>query len=287
MISNTFDDWIGRQETVTDMIAPSPLAGLSATLDHVPGESPWTELQVPPLGHWLYFLPRARQSEIGGDGHPERGGFLPPIQLPRRMWAGSQIRFDAPLPVGVQASRTSTIRAIEAKSGKLGDLVFVTVEHEIAVAGAVGPAIVERQDIVYRQGAAPGSASSPAASATEPVNRICEWSRELKADPAMLFRYSALTFNAHRIHYDRDYCRDVEGYAGLVVHGPFSATLLVDLFLRQHSRAQVRSFAFRAKRPIIDSKPIRLCGKRTASGAELWILDADGHEAITAELEVR
>jgi len=152
----------------------------------------------------------------------------------------------------------------------------------LRVAGSDAPALIEQQDIVYREAAKSGEVVAVAATAPQ-----CDWSREVTADPVLLFRFSALTFNGHRIHYDRAYCRDVEGYPGLVVHGPLSATLLVDLFLRHHPGAQVRSFSFRGRRPLFDTRAFKVCGKASANGADLWMLDADGQIAMSAELEAR
>ncbi len=269
--------WIGRQERAADRAAPPPLAGLSALLDHA--EPPWRAGEAPPLAHWLYFLPRARQSEIDVDGHPKRGPFLPPVELPRRMFAGARICFHAPIAIEAALERVSTIADIAEKTGASGRMVFVTVRHEVFAAGA--PALTEEQDIVYREAAKGGGA--PAAAA--PDRRACDLTRRITPDPVLLFRYSALTFNGHRIHYDRDYARDVEGYPGLVVHGPLLATLLMDHFLRAHPGAAVRRFCFRARRPLFDTAPFDLCLMEKAGGAELWARDSSGAAAMTAEVE--
>jgi 3-methylfumaryl-CoA hydratase len=270
--------WIGRSEEQTDVAAPAPLAGLAATLDHI--DPPWREGEVPPLGHWLYFLPLTVQHEIGPDGHAKRGGFLPPVELPRRMWAGSEFEFLAPLPVGAAIQRRSVIANIEHKAGRSGDMVFVRVEHGIAVQDAV--AIREVHNIVYREAPMPGEAAPP----PEKASRAAEFERAIVPDPVLLFRYSALTFNGHRIHYDRTYCEQAEGYPGLVVHGPLTATLLMDLYLRQRPAAAVRAFHFRARRPLFDIHPFTLCGAHKPGGADLWALDREGALAMTAELEV-
>ncbi|REE07401.1 3-methylfumaryl-CoA hydratase [Paraburkholderia sp. BL27I4N3] len=279
-------DWIGKQQTAVDVLAEAPLAGLAALLnyDAIAGVAPWRDGALPPLGHWLHFLLHAKQSEIGEDGHPQRGGFLPPVELPRRMWAGGTVYFDTPLRVGSTVQRRSTITAVDPKSGRHGNLVFVTVKHELIIAGSDAPALIEHQDIVYREAAVGGQV---AVAPSVGVILECDWSREFRADPVLLFRFSALTFNGHRIHYDRAYASDVEGYPGLVVHGPLSATLLVDLFLRRHPGADVRAFSFRGLRPLFDTRPFQLCGKETGNGADLWILDADGQIAMSASLEAR
>jgi 3-methylfumaryl-CoA hydratase len=261
--------WIGRTETTEDIASPVPLAGLAALLDHA--TPPWPDGEVPPLGHWLYFLNRARQSDIDVDGHPRRGGFLPPIALPRRMWAGSRIEFVAPIAIGAKIARRSAVASVAAKSGASGEMVFVTVHHEIASAGGV--AIREEQDIVFRDAPKAGEATKSGDPAP-----AAEWHRTITPDITQLFRFSALTFNAHRIHYDRDYACDVEGYPGLVVQGPFTATLLMDLALRHGARPA--RFSFRARRPHFEGHPLTLC----ASANELWSVDEMGMMGMSARL---
>lgn len=276
MTIETLKDWIGREEEQSDTATAAPLAGLAATLDHP--DPPWRAGEVPPLGHWLYFLPRAPQREIAGDGHPARGGFLPPVPLPRRMWAGGRLDFLAPIRVGDALRRRSTITGVEQKSGRSGEMVFVTVLHEIG--NEAGPAVREVHDIVYREAPRPGEAPPRAEPAPDAV-----WRRPVVPDPVLLFRFSALTFNGHRIHYDRPYCETEEGYPGLVVHGPLTATLLVDLFLRENPGARVAGFRFRAKRPLFDVHPFTLCGAPREGGASLWALDHEGRVAMSAELD--
>jgi 3-methylfumaryl-CoA hydratase len=263
--------WIGRTETAEDIASPVPLAGLAALLDR--DTPPWRAGEVPPLGHWLFFLNRARQSQIDVDGHPKRGGFLPPIELPRRMWAGSRLEFLAPIATGAAITRRSTIAGVERKSGASGEMVFLTVHHEIASAGSV--AIKEEQDIVFRGAAKPGEAAKPGDRAL-----AADWTRTVIPDITQLFRFSALTFNAHRIHYDRDYARDVEGYPGLVVQGPFTAMLLMDHYLRRSPTARVARFSFRARRPHFEGRPLALC----ARGTELWSADGEGAVGISAQI---
>lgn len=267
--------WIGRRETVRDRAAAAPLAGLAALLDRE--TPPWIADEVPPLAHWLYFPTRARQSELGADGHPKRGGFLPPVDLPRRMFAGARIEFHAPIMTGAQIERVSTIGDVTAKTGAGGAMVFVGVRHEILANGE--RALSEEQDIVYREAAKPVPA--PAA----PDTRASQLTRTIRPDPVLLFRYSALTFNAHRIHYDRDYCRDVEFYPGLVVQGPLIATLLMDHFLRAHPGTRIARFSFRARRPLFDTTPFDLCMAEKPGGAELWARNEKGEAAVTSVLE--
>jgi 3-methylfumaryl-CoA hydratase len=267
-------DWIGRSETTTDLAAPGVYHRLAGVLDHE--TPPWPAGEAPPLGHWLNFLPAARQGEIGEDGHPKRGGFLPPVSLPRRMWAGSRLVFHAPIPLGEEIVRRSTILSVEPKSGRSGEMVFVTVEHQVSAAGVL--AVTEAQDIVYRDAPKPGAAPPPAPQASpEP-----DWTRRVTPDPVLLFRYSALTYNAHRIHYDRDYATGVEGYSGLVVHGPLIATLLLDHYLRRYPEARIKGFSFRAQSPLYDTAPFDLNGRETDGGAELWASGEGGRIAMTA-----
>lgn len=273
-----YSAWVGRSETRDDVATAAPLVGLAALLDDDTGAAPDI---VPPLGHWLYFLPTARQSTIGDDGHPRRDGkgLLPPVPLPRRMWAGSRIEFLSPIAVGAALTRVTTIDAIKPKRGASGDLLFVTLRHDIAADGVA--AIREEQDIVFREPAATAPVSTPAiATDGEPADAV----RSILPDPALLFRYSALTFNAHRIHYDRDYARDVEGYPGLVVHGPLIATLLMDHFLRTAPGAVPRHFRFRAEAPLIEGAPFDLCLARDDEVTRLWARDAGGRATMRAEL---
>lgn len=271
-------DWIGRGEMMDDLLAPGPTLALRALLDHPPPLEPPTHL--PPLFHWLYGWNRPRQSDLGEDGHERLGRFLPPVDLPRRMWAGSRVVFHRPLAIGGPLRRQSTIAAIAAKEGRTGRLVFVTVHHRL-FDGAVDPAIEETQDIVYRDAAKPGQAPAPSPS---PVG--ADWQRIVTPDPVLLFRYSALTFNAHRIHVDRAYARQAEGYPGLVVQGPLTATLLLDLLLRQRPGLAVREFSFRGLAPLFEGQAIALCGTASPVGADLWALSADGRLAMTAEARI-
>ncbi|HYD69819.1 FAS1-like dehydratase domain-containing protein, partial [Azospirillum sp.] len=203
----------------------------------------------------------------------------PPVPLPRRMWAGGDLQFHGPIRLGEAIRRRSTIGEVEHKAGRSGDLVFVKVVHEVSTER--GPAVREVHDIVYRDAPKPGEAAPPG----EAPKEAASWERPMTGDPVLLFRFSALTFNGHRIHYDRKYCEEVEGYPGLIVHGPLTATLLVDLFLRNHPGARVTGFRFRARRPLFDVHPFTLCGKARLGGAELWALDHTGQIAMSAELE--
>lgn len=260
--------WIGKSESATDIVSPVPLAGLAALLDHA--TPPWIAGELPPLAHWLYFLDHARQSELGADGHPKRGGFLPPVELPRRMWAGGRIEFHAPIALGAKVERRSTIKDVTAKTGATGEMVFVTVSHKIFCGHGV--AISEEQDIVFRdmprEPPQPGRAETRTARAT----------RRIVPDPTLLFRFSALTFNAHRIHYDREYARNAEAYPGLVVQGPLTAMLLMDHYLREHGPKRISGFTFRAQRPLFDTAPFDLC----MAAGDLWALNENREAAFTA-----
>jgi 3-methylfumaryl-CoA hydratase len=265
--------WIGRSETLRDTVTAAPVRGLNATLDH-PALDVAAGMPLFPLWHWLYFLPQHRQSEIGPDGHARRGGFLPPVPLPRRMWAGSQFEFRAPVRVGDAVERTSTIADVTVKEGRTGQLVFVKVRHELRCNAAADPALVEFHDIVYREARKLGDVDPPPQAAETGA----PWQREVVPDDVLLFRFSALTFNGHRIHYDRKYVTEVEGYPGLIVHGPLIATLLMDLLRRHAPQAQVAGFRFKAVRPTFDLHPFRLNGAPSADGrsVRLWAQDHEG-----------
>jgi 3-methylfumaryl-CoA hydratase len=267
--------WIGRQETLHDRVTRFPVAAMSAALDR-DDPPPREGDSLPPLWHWLYFLAAARQSLLGPDGHPARGGFLPPVPLPRRMWAGGRLTFHQPLRIDEEINRVSTVQDVTVKQGRSGALCFVLVRHEVF--GERGRALLEEQDIVYRDAAQPGEA--PAASRAARTDAA--WSRDVAPAEPLLFRYSALTFNSHRIHYDRRYVTEVEGYPGLVVQGPLIATLLMDLLRRNITRAPA-SFRFRAVRPVLDTAPFSVHGAMEGSeGVALWAQGA-GQLAMEAD----
>jgi 3-methylfumaryl-CoA hydratase len=275
--------WIGRTESVRDTVGPTPVAALHATLDY-PAEPVPAGTPLPPLWHWLYFLPMYRQSELGPDGHAERGGFLPPVPLPRRMWAGGRFAFHSPIRVGDDIVRASTIENVVAKEGRTGPLVFVTVRHEVRINGGPVPALVEHHDIVYRGEKKPDEVEPP----PTPAASGAPWQREIVPDDVLLFRYSALTFNGHRIHYDRRYVTEVEGYPGLIVHGPLLATLLLDLLRRNAPDADVAGFSFRAVRPTFDLHPFRVNGEPQNDGTvRLWAQDHEGWLTMDAVATLR
>ena len=272
-------EWIGRSEIVTDTITPTPYAAMAAMLD-MPPLRPVAGTLLPPLWHWLYFLPLYRQSDIGPDGHAKRGGFLPPVPLPRRMWAGSQFDFAHPLRVGDHVSRTSTIVDVTEKSGRSGPLVFVKVKHEIRCNGAREIALTEFHDIVYREAVRPGDPLPPPKQAPA----TAAWESEWFPDDVLLFRYSALTFNGHRIHYDRRYVTETEGYPGLIVHGPLIATLLIESLRARMPEANIAYYEFRAIRPLFDINPFSICGEPFPDGKSihLWAHDHEGWLAMDA-----
>jgi 3-methylfumaryl-CoA hydratase len=282
MISDALDtpllqQWIGGTEAVSARIDSRTAATLAATL-----ERPFSfaaGAALPPLWHWVYFWTAAPQCELGPDGHPQRGGFLPPVPLPRRMWAGGRLTFAAPLPIDAEATRTSVVHSVAAKTGLSGNLAFVTVKHDITHQGTT--CITEEHDIVYRAMPQPGSP----VPAPKPAPADALWSRTVRPDPVLLFRYSALTFNGHRIHYDRSYVTDVEGYPGLVVHGPLIATLLADLLQRHLPEARMSAFSFRAVGSLFDTEPFTLCGRPDPDGRKihLWAQNMRGELAMLAE----
>ena len=274
-MTTAFDAWIGREDERTEQVLAPSVAAMAATLDMA--SAPAAGQPLPPGWQWMFFNPVVRRSGLGTDGHPQRGGFLPPIELPRRMWAGSRVRYLADLPVDAKATRRSLILKVENKVGKRGSLWFVTVEHMISCEGK--PCIMEEQDIVYREATPPSTAP---AVAPEPYDGQAQWSREVNPDTTLLFRYSALTFNGHRIHYDRKYVTEVEGYPGLIVHGPLIATLLVDLVRQSIPGCKLKSFEFRAIRPTFDINLFKVSAKpdleKDPSGKtiSIWAEDHEG-----------
>jgi len=257
-------DWIGRSTESVDVVAEAPLRRLAATLGDTV-DAPLREL--PPLAHWLFHLPEARQSDLGPDGHPAKGGFMPPIAQPRRMWAGGRIEFLEPIPIGADMRRRTTIVDIVEKAASSGPMLLVTLRHVISVDGR--EAIVEEQDLVYL----PITAPAP----PRPVERpVPDSQRQMQADETLLFRFSALTFNAHRIHYDLPYARDVELYPGLVVHGPLQAMLLIRHAIGDGIRPA--RFTFRGRSPLYAGRGFTIA----RAGEDLWIATDEGVVTMTA-----
>ncbi|MGF6527899.1 FAS1-like dehydratase domain-containing protein [Variovorax sp. PvP013] len=275
--------WVGREERASAIIASEAVAALAATLDR-PAPAPGDAL--PPGWQWLFFNPVVAQAELGDDGHPVRTprSFLPPLALPRRMWAGSRIRYLAPLAVGATATRHSHIERIVPKEGRGGRMCFVTVVHRIASEGR--DRIVEEQDIVYRE-ASTALAGAPSAAAGTPAPAVsaapATWQRELRTDPVLLFRYSALTFNSHRIHYDRSYAREIEHYRDLVVHGPLTATLLQAHAIDAQPGRILNAFEFKGLQPLFVDEPLVLCADQDGENRlALRALAPDGSTAMGA-----
>lgn len=274
--------WIGRSEARVDTITPTPVDALNALLDRDDAPCAAGDV-VPPLWHWMYFLPIVRSSQVGADGHPMRGGFLPPVPLPRRMIAGGRIDHAQPLRVGDTVTRHARILSVEHKHGRTGDLVFVTVRNELSTARGV--ALVEEQDIVYREAAPPGSVPA-APPQLAPAGHL--WDRKFTPDEVVLFKFSALTLNGHRIHYDHPYATQVEGYPGLIVHGPLIAILLADLVRRHVARRSVARFTYRGVNPTFNTGAFFLCGTPEGeNGAALWSRSAAGELAMQASVVFR
>ena len=270
-----FSSWIGRSELASDELCATQAQAAQATLGET-GAALVSGDELPLPWHWFYFLPRAAQAALGEDGHPQRGGFLPPFAHPRRMFAGARMRVHRPLLVGMLAQREATIRDVKLKSGKSGSLAFVTVAYRTTQQGCL--CLEEEQDIVYREASQPVPAAQPAALPELAANA---WSRTLTPDTRLLFRFSALTFNAHRIHYDRPYATDVEGYPGLVVHGPLVAVLLAQL-LRRSSPRPIASFDFRGQAPLFDGGAVRLSALTEGERVTLEARGPDGAVALLA-----
>ena len=264
--------WIGRRETVEDRVDPRHVADLAATLDR-PAPPPGAPL--PPAWHWILFNRFVPAREVGADGHPKRGGFLPPVPLPRRMWAGGRIAFHAPILVGDEVTRRSTIASVDVKQGRTGTLCFVGVDHELSTARGV--ARTERHDIVYRD-VTPNAPAQKVETDSDPETLR----GTVFGSPVLLLRYSALTFNGHRIHYDRDYCVREEGYAGLVVHGPLQATLMLEQAARELGQDRLRSFDYRGLRPLIDGADFTIHSRKSADGLACWVCDKDGYRTFQA-----
>lgn len=284
MTAPSLKDWVGGSEETADFLLPERCIALARALDR-----PDTDLvagaPLPHLRHWLYFWQPVPRAQLGRDGHPALGGFLPDVgklwgSETRRMWAGSRIGFHRPLGLGTRLRRVSTVESAVEKSGRSGRLVFVTVRHEIFdETGAL--ALTDRHDIVYREEKPSGQDSVPQ---PEPAPADHQWEDGFTADPVLLFRYSALTLNGHRIHYDRDYATGVEGYGGLVVHGPLLATLLADFAVSLKGGAVMQEFSFRGRRPVFDGQPFRLRAKALEDNAlSLWIADKEDALSMTAE----
>ena len=258
---------IPPSQILTDVMDPARATALATTL----GISRAPDAPLIPFGHQVHFWQALPPEALGRDGHPARGGFLPDLGLPRRMWAGGRLAFHQPLMPGIVARKTSTIEAVTRKQGRSGPLGFVTLRHDIEQAGTL--AVTEWQDIVYREDVVAGGAGpTPPRAPTD-----AQISEQHSFSSSLLFRYSALTFNGHRIHYDADYCRDIEGYPGLVVHGPLLAQLL--MLMAERTGTPLRRFSFRATSPLFHFETATLCRK----GSRLWVSGPDGRQCMEAD----
>jgi 3-methylfumaryl-CoA hydratase len=277
-VTPDLETWVGRVLTEQDELCLAPARGMAALLDRSPlGLERGAPL--PHGWHWLYFQPAAPQSSLAPDGHARRGDFLPPAPLPRRMWVGGQIRFLAQLRLGDAVARRSTIASVSEKTGRSGRLIFVSVSHVIERGGE--PAIEEEQELVYRVAARPGE---PRAGG-EPPPADVEWRESFPTDPVVLFRFSALTFNGHRIHYDHPYVTGVEAYPALLVHAPLTALLLLDFAVRHHAGRRPASYRYRAEGPLYCGEPIALSGRDEGAGCRVWAAAPDGRTAMGASVE--
>ena len=266
--------WIGRTTEATDVVTAQLVRGLLATLFQDIGD-PRSNDPAPLTTHWCLAQPVVPMAEVGPDGHPARGGFLPPVPLPRRMWAGGELEFFDGLRVGDEVTRTSAIADVTLKTGSTGPLCFVTVQHRIETSRGI--AIQERQDIVYRE-----MSATPPPDAKPSAPPPAQHREHLRSDPVLLFRYSALTFNGHRIHYDRDYATRVEGYPGLVFHGPLQAALLVEFASRLRDGQAPGKFSYRGVQPLFEGSEFSLNANPIETGLELWTANAAGQPTMKA-----
>lgn len=278
MTQDQLSQWLGKEQTIETTISAETARLMQATLNRDPTLTVGDEL--PPAWHWLYFHEPVRAADLGVEGHPALGRFMPPIRLgggapPRRMWAGGKLVFERPLHLGDQALKRSTIQAITSKEGRSGKLVFVGVAHEVCVAGEC--CLREEQTIVYRQPVEVGGGMTTA----ERAPTAADFSASYQPDPIMLFRYSALTSNGHRIHYDVDFCHEHEGYPNLVIHGPLIATLILDLFSRQFPGRQIAIFEYRGRSPLFLPHTFSVHGTAEGGG---WASSHKGDLAMSARV---
>ncbi|MEM7345561.1 MAG: MaoC family dehydratase N-terminal domain-containing protein [Chloroflexota bacterium] len=271
------EKWVGNEQTSEALISVETVNLMAATLDREPTFKAGDPL--PPAWHWLYFHEAVPASGLGHEGHAKLGGFLPPVPLPRRMWAGGRFAFEQPVKIGELATKRSTVKSVTPKQGRTGQLCFVIVEHEVSVEGV--HCFTEHQTIVYRDAPKPGSSPEPQAAPEG-----AEISASYVSDPIMLFRYSALTFNGHRIHYDVDYCREVEGYPDLVVHGPLMSTLLLDLCYNQYKDEALVGFKYQARSPLFNPSKFTVNGIRDGQTVQTWVANEAGGLIMDATAEL-
>ncbi len=272
--NNFLDQWIGKTETNEDYISAGQANLMCATMGLLKTLKKGDEL--PALWHWIYFLSAKVPNELGLDGHPKLGGFLPPVKLPMRMWAGGRFVFYRPIKIGDVAIKKSKVEAIKHKQGKTSDLCFITVSHSIFIDDQI--CIREEHDIVYKNAPKTNDVRTP----IEPPKKI-DWHRKVITNPTLLFRYSALTFNGHRIHYDREYAKTTELYPNLVVHGPLIATLLANFSTEKLDKQTLKSFEFKALAPIFDQAPFYLNARHNNNIVNLWASDVNGGLALKAK----
>lgn len=273
-------DWVGKKEQREDYSYPLPAKALALTLNNIAFAAE-EGYPLPELWYWLYFLPLVPMAEVGPDGHPKRGGFLPPIDLERRMWASGTLSFHDELLLGETLHKTSEIASIAEKEGKAGKMVFVTVKHTIA--SQRGMAVEEEQNIVYLPMPERFVAPKP-----HPLPAELDWKAPYPIDPVLLFRFSALTFNGHKIHYDRRYAEEVEKYPGLVVHGPLQALLLFEAAKQKNPDKKPASYSFRAVRPLFEFDRISLAGKSSsAESLDLYTANTDDNIGMQASMTWR
>lgn len=276
-LEDYFADWKPAPDVTGEVITEAPAAALAAVLD-VPETAPGAGEPLPPLWHWLYFLDAPPQRELGADGHPAHGRFLPPVPDRTRMFAGGRLRVEHPLVVGRPAERRSELADVAVKQGRSGELAFVTVRHEVWQQGRT--CLVEEQDLVYRSGRGPRAART----ASDPPPEIPSrgWELTLDPDPVLLFRFSALTGNAHRIHYDEPYARDVEGYPGLVVHGPLLAVAMLETVRRHAPQRRVHSLSYRLRAPAFAGERLRIDAEPTGADGDCAVLTTRVADTLAA-----
>jgi 3-methylfumaryl-CoA hydratase len=280
----SIENWIGRTRQDEDEVCLTEVRRMAAMLDQDP--APYSHgSELPESWYAILFGPVARQSTLGPDGHPITGDFLPPLHNTRRMFGGRRVRFHSALHVGDVVKRVSTLRRVEKKQGRSGPFTLVTVVHELGVAAK--PAMTEEQDLVYRPAANEVVAAGGASKGSEPVHSVekADWTRTLRPDPVLLFRYSAITFNTHRIHYDLPYTREREGYPALVMNGALTALLLIET-ARPHLPAKIAGYTARALLPLFVDQDIAFYGRLRQSAAELWACAPGGDRAYEVNVSL-
>ncbi|MFD0059799.1 MaoC family dehydratase N-terminal domain-containing protein [Streptomyces sp. NPDC056690] len=282
-LARYLDAWAPAPVSLDDPVAAAPVAALSQVLDQEAAVATEGE-PLPPLWHWLHFLEWPAQRELGADGHPAHGHFLPPLPDRRRMFAGGRAEFTAPLRVGVPARRTSSLAKVEIKRGRTGEMAFVTVRHDIAQEGETR--VTEEQDLVYRTGEDEGRSGGFGLDLGEAEPADADWRLTLRPSPTLLFRYSALTANAHRIHYDEPYVRDVEGYPGLVVHGPLLVQLMLELARREAPEREIHTLSYRLRKPVFAGEQVCALGDVADDGGSAGLRIATRRDERHATAEV-